>query len=114
MKKQVAYCGLICTDCGTYIATKTNDMEKKKEMAEKWTKEYKHEFKAEDINCAGCIAEGPHIGYCAMCAIRKCGQEKGVKNCGWCADYSCDKTEAFFKMAPQCKTTLDAIKQSRA
>jgi hypothetical protein len=113
MEKQVAYCGLICTDCGTYIATKTNDMEKKKEMAEKWTKEYKHEFKPEDINCVGCITDGPHIGYCGMCQIRSCGQGKGVKNCGWCSEYSCDKTEGFFKMAPACKKTLDTIKQSR-
>jgi hypothetical protein len=113
MEKMVACCGLACTDCEAYIATRDNDDRKRQEIAEKWAKQFGHEMKPGDINCAGCTAEGPHIGYCGICQIRGCAQGKGVSNCGWCDDYSCDKTEAFFKMAPQCKTTLDAIKQSR-
>ncbi len=112
MEKMIAYCGLVCTDCNAYIATQKNDDAMRKELAEKWTKEYNHPFKAEDINCVGCIpTDGAHIGHCFMCEIRKCGMAKGVKNCGWCADYSCGKTEEFFKMVPDCKKTLDAVKK---
>jgi hypothetical protein len=114
MEKMIAYCGLVCTDCKAYIATKNNDDKLRQQLVEEWTKAYNHPFKVEDINCAGCIpVEGTHIGHCFMCQIRQCGQEKGVKNCGWCDAYSCDKTEDFFKMAPDCKKTLDAEKQSR-
>ena len=82
-------------------------------MAEKWTKEYNHEFKVEDINCDGCIATGRLVGYCNVCPIRKCGQEKGIENCGWCSNYPCDGLDEFFKIVPDCKKTLDAVKQSR-
>jgi hypothetical protein len=113
MEKMIAYCGLVCTDCGAYIATQKNNDNLRKQVAEKWTKEYNHPFKPEDINCDGCIpVAGPHVGHCGMCEIRKCGQEKGVLNCGWCNDYSCAKTDEFFKMVPDAKKTLDAVKQS--
>jgi hypothetical protein len=114
MEKMIAYCGLVCTDCNAYIATQKNDDKMRAEVAADWTQKYNHNFKPEDINCDGCIpTAGAHIGHCFMCEIRKCGQAKGVKNCGWCADYSCGKTEEFFKMVPDCKKTLDAEKQSR-
>ena len=115
MEKMIAYCGLVCTDCGAYIAMKTNDDELRKTTAEIWTKKHNHPFKPEDINCEGCLTTtGKVINWCTMCPIRKCGQEKGVKNCGWCDAYSCDKTEDFFKAAPDCKKTLDAEMQSRS
>jgi hypothetical protein len=114
MEKMIAYCGLVCTDCGAYIAMQKNDDKMRQELAEKWTKEYNHPFKPEDINCVGCIpVEGVHVGHCAICQIRQCGQEMGVKNCGWCDSYSCDKTEDFFKMVPDCRKTLDAVRKSR-
>jgi hypothetical protein len=112
MEKQIAYCGLICTDCLAYIATQANDNKKRKAVAEEWTKKYKHDFKPEDINCVGCIVtDGKHVGHCGMCQIRKCGQEKGVINCAYCSDYICDELGKFFKMVPACKKTLDGIKQ---
>jgi hypothetical protein len=114
MGKMIAYCGLVCTNCDAFRATQQNDDNLRQQVAEKWTKEYNHPFKAADINCVGCIAAaGPHVGYCGMCEIRKCGQEKGVLNCGLCPDYSCTKTDAFFKMVPDAKKTLDAVKQSQ-
>jgi hypothetical protein len=113
MEKQIAYCGLICTDCGAYVATQENDNAKRQEIAAEWTQKYNYPFKVEDINCDGCTSTGKHIGHWNMCEIRKCGQEKGVINCGWCSDYPCDKTDEFFKMVPDCKKTLDAVKRAR-
>ena len=112
MNKQIAYCGLVCTDCGAYIATQKNDNKMRKAVAEDWTIKYKHNFKPEDINCDGCLTTTVKvIGHLNVCPIRKCGQEKGVVNCAYCDDYSCDKTEEFFKMVPTCKKTLNVIKQ---
>jgi hypothetical protein len=111
-KKQIAYCGLVCTACLAYIATQADDDKQRKEVAEKWTKDFKHDFKPEDINCDGCLTvTGRAAGYVNVCPIRKCGREKGVINCAYCVDYSCDKTDEFFKMAPVCKVTLDGIKK---
>ena len=112
MEKMIAYCGLVCTDCGAYIATLKNDSKMRKEIAEDWTKKYNHTFKVEDIDCDGCLMTTPKkIGHLNICTIRKCGQVKGVKNCAYCDDYSCNKTDEFLKFVPEAKKTLDAIKQ---
>ena len=111
MAKMIAYCGLVCTDCDAYKATQKDDDKLRTAVAEKWTKEYSHPFKAEDINCDGCTGTGQHVGYCSVCPTRKCASDKGVKNCGWCDDYPCSGLEEMFKVRPDAKKTLDAVKQ---
>jgi hypothetical protein len=111
-QKQIAYCGLVCTDCGAHIAMQKNDDRLRQEVAEEWTKKYNHKFKAEDINCAGCIVTvGQHVGQCGVCEIRRCGQQKGVINCAYCSDYSCVKLEKYFQMAPVMKANLEEIRK---
>jgi hypothetical protein len=111
MDKMLAYCGITCTDCGAYIATQNNDDAKRKEVAEEWQKQFNVEVKPEDINCDGCLSDSDRlVGHCYVCEIRKCGQEKGVVNCAYCADYACDKLEKFFQMAPMFRAVLDEIK----
>lgn len=112
MKRQIAYYGLICSDCGAFIATQKNDNKLRKQVAEEWTKKYNHDFKLEDINCVGYIVTtGKHIGHWGMCEVHKCGAEKGVVNCAYCADYACDKLEGYFKMAPAMKANLEEIRK---
>jgi hypothetical protein len=111
VKKLIAVCGLTCTDCDAYKATQKNDDNKRQEVAKKWTSAYNHEFKAADINCDGCLAGGRIVGYCQVCPIRKCGQEKEVKNCGYCDDYPCSGLDELFKARPDAKVTLDKVQQ---
>jgi hypothetical protein len=112
MEKMIAYCGLICTDCDAFKATQNNDDNLRQKVAAEWAEAYNHPFKPEDINCDGCLPPTPKsIGHLNMCAVRKCGMTKGIKNCGWCDEYSCSTTEEFFKMVPDCRATLDAEQQ---
>ncbi len=112
MEKMIAYCGLICTECPAFIATKNDDNAKRKETAELWSKLFGQEIKPEDINCEGCtITRGKHIGYWGMCEVRKCGAERGVINCAYCADYACEKLEKFFQMTPMMKANLEEIRK---
>lgn len=111
-EKQVAYCGLICTDCGAYIATQKNDDTLRKQMAEEWSKKYNHPVKIEDVNCVGCIpTSGIHIGHPNVCPIRKCGQEKEVINCAYCDEYACDVLGKYFAMAPEMRVNLEEIRK---
>jgi len=91
MKKTIAYCGIICSECPAFLATQKNDDNERKKVAEMWSKQFNAEFKPEDINCDGCLSESERLfNYCRVCEIRKCGQEKGVKNCAYCDDYACE------------------------
>lgn len=106
----IACCGLDCSNCGAYIATKDNDDNKRTEVASKWSKEYGGDIKPEDINCSGCCPEGPKFSHCNVCEIRSCCMEKEVANCAGCDMYACDKLENFFKMVPDARTVLDKFR----
>ena len=111
MSEMIACCGLICTDCGAFIATANDDDQKRAEVAKLWSEQFKVQIKPEDINCDGCLSDSDrHIGHCKVCEIRKCAREKAVVNCAYCDDYACEKLESFFKMVPDAKKKLDSIR----
>lgn len=94
-KKFIAMCGLDCSSCAAFIATKNNDAELREKTAEEWTKRRlskKPPVKPEDISCLGCLSDdGPIYSNCLKCEVRRCGFSKGIKNCKKCKDYKCDK-----------------------
>jgi hypothetical protein len=111
MDEMIAFCGLACNECRAFLATKADDDEKRAEVAQLWSKEFKVDINPEDINCEGCLAEGENLfNYTKVCEIRKCGKEKGLLNCAHCNDFACEKLEKFFEMAPDVKTRLDEIR----
>jgi hypothetical protein len=113
MQEIVAYCGLVCNECPTYQATQKNDDNARAKVAGEWSKQYKHDFKPEDINCDGCLAVGKRqLGFCQVCDIKKCGSDKKIPNCGYCADYPCSKIDEFHARAPHndAKAKLEAIR----
>ena len=114
MEKMVGYCGIVCSDCPVLVATRNNDDVERKRVAEIFTKQYGKEYKAEDINCDGCVSDSSRIfRYCNLCEIRKCGREKSVENCGFCAEYPCDKLSKLFAEYSVAKETLEGIRRER-
>jgi hypothetical protein len=114
MPELLAYCGIDCDACPALIATRTDDAALRAKTAAEWSKTFGHDFKPEQINCAGCVTEaGPHIGYCSMCEIRKCALSRELANCSFCADYGCATLAAFQKNAPEAKARLDAVRARR-
>lgn len=110
MDDMVAFCGIDCGKCKALIATRNNDAEMKKAIAEEWTKESGHQIKPEDINCVGCLVlDGSHISYCSVCEIRNCGTKKKVQNCAYCVEYKCEKLTKFHENAPKAKEQLEQI-----
>ncbi|MGB2806383.1 MAG: DUF3795 domain-containing protein, partial [Sedimentisphaerales bacterium] len=100
-------------ECEAFIATSNDDDAKRAEVAELWSKQYDHEFKAEDINCDGCTSGSDRLfSHCKVCEIRKCANEKAVENCAHCDEYACEKLEGLFKMVPDARKNLDAIRNS--
>ena len=114
MNTMIAYCGIVCSECPTFIATREDDDAKRAKVAEMWSKQYKMAIKAEDINCDGCISAGGQLfSYCSVCDIRKCGQNHGVVNCAYCTDYGCERLTRFFKVAPHAKKSLEKIRKKK-
>jgi hypothetical protein len=112
MDKMIAYCGLICTDCEAYVATQANDLALLEKLAQRARDEWgMANATAESTMCDGCLSSSDRLcGYCFECAVRACGQARGMANCAYCDDYGCDKLEGFWAIAPNARATLTTIR----
>jgi hypothetical protein len=89
-REWLAPCGLYCGACGIRIAHETGDRRLQEKLA------VVYGLKPEQIQCAGCLAEGDLVfSYCRVCGIKNCVKERGYESCAACADFSCAKVEQF-------------------
>ena len=110
MSKQItAACGLACTECPAFIATRTGDTEKLKILALEW---YGKENDATFCVCDGCLTEGRKNHHCHECGVRACAMERGVVNCAYCNDYGCDTLLGLLQHIPLAKENLERIRAS--
>ena len=108
----IAFCGITCHRCPAFVATQANDNDKRRKVAEKWSKTYKkhRNLKPEEINCDGCLTDnGILFISCRNCPIRECGKRKGLTNCAYCSEYPCGNLKETFALVPESKTQLDEI-----
>lgn len=111
METLIAACGLVCSDCGAYKATKANDPDAIAKVAQEWSEIFKAEIRPEYIWCDGCMVDGERkCGHCSECDIRACVVQRGLDNCASCQDYACEKMTRFFESVPCCKGVLDEIR----
>jgi hypothetical protein len=106
MDKMIAHCGLICTDCEAYKATRTMDHAHAQRVADQWSKMFNLSVQVEHVWCDGCLVGGNKCAHCGECEIRACAEERGVVNCGHCDDFGCDKLLAFFQNVPSAREVL--------
>jgi hypothetical protein len=109
-EEMIAYCGLTCSACPAFLATRAGDEAKARETAELWTKLYHTNVKVEDVWCDGCLVEGRKCAHCGECKIRACAREKGVASCALCADYVCKELEGLLSMVPEARAALERIR----
>jgi hypothetical protein len=111
MSINVAYCGIGCSECPTFLATQANDDNQRADVARQWSKLFNMEIQPKDINCDGCQSTSDRLfGHCQVCEIRKCAQDKAAANCAHCDEYACEKLSGIFALIPDAKKTLDEIK----
>jgi hypothetical protein len=106
----IAYCGLVCSSCPTFLATQNDDDIAREKTAALYLKKFALNFKPEEINCDGCLsAGGKLIGYCQSCEIRKCAREKSIGSCAACEEQPCEKLIKFHKFSADAKISFDAL-----
>ncbi len=84
----LAPCGLYCGLCAILIADRDNN----DKFKEKLTGVYG--VPAGDLHCKGCMSEDV-FGYCRVCPIRDCTQQKGLQGCHQCDEFPCSTIENF-------------------
>jgi len=53
MEKMIAYCGLDCSGCPTFLATQNDDDAAREKI---YSMKFGFNFKPEEINCDGCLS----------------------------------------------------------
>ena len=110
LAKMLSYCGINCAECPAYLATQKNDAEEIKKIAKEWSSDAM-KFVPEELYCDGCINDGKLVRWAPKCDIRICCREIGLKNCGYCDDYICDKLKNTFDKSPSAKENLEEIRK---
>ena len=105
----IAYCGLVCTECPAFVATRENDTDKLKALALEW---YGANGDAIFCLCDGCTTKGRKNKHCLECGVRLCAMERGVVNCAYCNDYGCKTLTGLFQNIPLAKENLERIRAS--
>ena len=107
----IAACGLVCSECDAYKATKASDATEIARVAEQWSKMYNADIRPEGVWCDGCMTRGERkCGHCGECKTRACNRERGTENCAQCSDYPCDQIKEFFKMVPSTQDVLEGLR----
>ena len=111
MKKKIAVCGLDCSVCPAHIAYRDERPSSagKNRQGVVNSIRRRHPSRSSELRRLHDL-HGVHIGHCFECAIRKCGLEKNVANCGVCADYGCSIVGPFIEKVPQAKANLEEIR----
>jgi hypothetical protein len=113
-KTMISFCGIDCAGCQAYKATRANDPEELRRVAEGWSSEALP-LGPDDVRCEGCQSELV-FKWAPNCTTRQCGLARGVENCAQCDDYLCEKLEKPWGMLGEetrasCKATLDELAQ---
>ena len=110
MSKIIAYCGLFCSSCPTFLATQNDDDVAREKTAAFYFEKFGFNLEPEEINCDGCLSEGGKpIGYCRSCEIRRCCREKALDNCAICGEQPCEKLKKFHEFSPDVKSYFEAL-----
>ncbi|MEN6372688.1 MAG: DUF3795 domain-containing protein [Armatimonadota bacterium] len=113
MQEIIAACGLVCSKCGAYIATKANDAEAIENVAKEWSSQFGADIKPEVVWCDGCMTDGSRkCGHVGECQIRACAIERGLVNCAGCADFGCGKISELLNAAPEACETMEKLRNS--
>ena len=109
----IAYCGIDCSKCETFRATRVDSDADRKQIVEKCLIEHHVKLKTEDINCHGCKSNKVRCSFADdFCAIRKCNIEKLTPHCAACDEYKCDQLKKIIESAPEIGKALKTLRQN--
>ncbi|MHC4264710.1 MAG: DUF3795 domain-containing protein [Planctomycetota bacterium] len=92
--ENIGVCGNDCSLCPRYVATKSRNVKRLKELSKLWKMVGWRENveRPEEMLCHGCTS----VEWCRYKTVRNCAQAREIDNCGQCDYYPCDKSEKVF------------------
>jgi hypothetical protein len=107
----IAYCGIDCRKCDSYIATQSGKIEELAQVANKLARLYNTDVKPEYIVCDGCKEEKRHSFYCTnSCKMRKCCIEHKYNSCIECSAFPCIELQFELNNSPEARDNLEKLR----
>ena len=107
----IAYCGIDCSKCKSYLATQSGDPEELAKVATRLEKIYRTEVKPEYVICDGCRADKRQSYFCSeKCKMKKCCIERTYESCIECPVFPCKELEFEFSHTPEARKNLEKLK----
>jgi hypothetical protein len=88
---KIAYCGLYCPLCSFKAASETKDRQHLLAMPQHYAHLKEQSF--EECACPGCKVQTDHC-ECRF-GIKPCAEARGLLSCADCAEFPCEKINAF-------------------
>lgn len=89
MTVRMSACGVVCSECGAYLAGQSSDPAVKERVAKAWHDIYKIDVAPDALACSGCLSSDGVFASCGDCWVRQCAMSKGLANCSVCDQYPC-------------------------
>jgi hypothetical protein len=107
----IAHCGLVCSDCPVFKATRDDDGAARAGIAAFCAEQHGVTIQPEAVACDGCLSEGGRMhAYCRDCPIRNCCRGKGLEHCGRCGEGSCDHLKRLHEQSHAAKHCWEALR----
>ena len=108
----IAYCGIDCSKCESYLATQSGNDDELVRVATKLSRIYCTDVKPEYVICDGCRAGKRHSYYCTnTCKMRKCCVEKEYNSCIECSESPCKELQLELDNHPEAEDNLEKLKR---
>jgi hypothetical protein len=91
LNEMVAVCGVTCTLCPAFQATKSGEKSELEKVAVDWTAVSPKLFTSADIICDGCRVDGRKSSFCTTCEILLCARSHSFVTCAHCPLAPCPK-----------------------
>lgn len=105
MSELAATCGLLCSACSVYIATK-EDPERLKRISLRFG------IPEEEVRCLGCGSD-KRFGPCSSCIFSPCATGKGLSFCRECDSFPCKDLKDFQAALPHRLDLWEDLEQAR-
>jgi hypothetical protein len=114
----ITYCGLDCSECPVFIATKTGDQALQEKTAREWSAQFaaytgRNDLRAEELVCESCTAADSRTFLsCRGRPMRVCAREQKFVTCAECGRFeSCEQLNGFFTQAANAKERLLGLRR---
>jgi hypothetical protein len=113
MNEIIAKCGLVCSECGAYLATVNDSDTMREETSKKWSQMFNATIDPKSINCLGCQEKNEKnlFGHCLVCGIRTCAAGKGYESCAVCDEFGCEKLSMIWNHNEAAKKNLEKLRK---